>query len=562
MAAQLDEGGYHDATGTDPALMAPAIARHAITAFTRPGDVVLDPDCGAGTTIVEALRSGRHAIGLTGQRRWWRLARTNVTATKAGGVFVDGMVLVLDRRPGTAVAAATAGLTGRVDLLLTTLRPAGSNGDVDGALDRLRSLLSQYRPLVRPGGHVVITCAPQRHSIRHDLLDVPSQIAEIGSASELAPIARCLALTAAVRRRRAYTRATLAQRRAAGRAERALGHPIALPAHHTVLVFRADPEASDPALTQLTPALPVPQRPNRRLAKHGWHRPPPEHTFTHSSGAQPAIAATRAGMHKPQPASAACRPPPTRCKERTVMTTTPERSDSPRRTSRRDDPALYPFLKNRAREPETPRLWRRMREGLADFLTAPYEDDDWHMNGYLAVRGYQRELVRRSRSALRQRTRDGWWLGPAPYGYTLEHHWVEAETGRGGWRHRLIVDELRAPVVALIFAWYLYDKLSERDMVRLLTEQEHPRPADPVSGRLRAWSPGAVRTILNNPVYLGYVVRGRTLRGVDQPPECWTWSQQRRHQVLVEPAVYWAVYNSRFRWGPVQPETDVGREAA
>lgn len=242
LATQLDEAGYHNATGTDPALMTPAIARHAIAAFTQPGDVVLDPDCGAGTTIVEALRFGRHAIGLTGQRRWWQLARTNVTATKARGVFVDGMVLVLDRRPGTAVAAATAGLIGRVDLLLTTLRPAGTTGDVDGALDRLRNLLAQYRPLVRPGGHVVVTCAPRRNPVRHDLLDVPSLIAEIGNAAGLAPVARCLAVTATVKRGRTYTHATLAQRRAAIRAERTLEHPIALSAHHTVLVFRADPD--------------------------------------------------------------------------------------------------------------------------------------------------------------------------------------------------------------------------------------------------------------------------------------------------------------------------------
>ncbi|MEC3974352.1 DNA methyltransferase [Amycolatopsis sp. H20-H5] len=267
MATQLAEGGYHDATGADPALMAPDIAGYAIAAFTRPGDVVLDPDCGAGTTIIEALRCGRHAIGLTAQRRWWRLARANVTATKARGVFVDGMVLVLDRRPGTAAAAETAGLTGRVDLLLTTLRPADQDGDVAGALDRLRSLLSQYRPLVRPGGHVVITCPPQRHPVRHDLLDVPSQIAAAGSAAGLAPVARCLALTATVRRRRAYTRATLAQRRAATRAERALGHPIALSAHHTVLVFRADPEAADPALTQPIPSLPAPHPPHRRARR-------------------------------------------------------------------------------------------------------------------------------------------------------------------------------------------------------------------------------------------------------------------------------------------------------
>ncbi|MFE0024129.1 DNA methyltransferase [Amycolatopsis sp. NPDC059021] len=247
-ATQLVEGGYHQATTTDTALMPPAIAAHAIAALTRPGDIVLDPDCGAGTTVVEALRAGRHAIGLTGQRRWWRLARTNVTATKARGAFVDGMVLILDRRPGTAAAATTAGLTGRVDLLLTALRLT-PQGDVTDTVDRLNILLGQYRPLLRSGGHVVVTCAPARHPERHDLLEVPARIAAAG----LAPIARCLALTARVRRRRVYTHATLAQRRATTRAERALGHPIALPTHHTALVFRAEPDAAASA-----PALPNP----------------------------------------------------------------------------------------------------------------------------------------------------------------------------------------------------------------------------------------------------------------------------------------------------------------
>lgn len=264
---QLEEGGYHEATGTDSALMAPAIARYAISAFTKPGDVVLDPDCGAGTTVVEALRCGRHAIGLTDQRRWWRLARANVTTTKAGGVFVDGMVLVLDRRPGTAVAAATAGLTGRVDLLLTTLRPAGPNSDLEGALNRLHTLLAQYRPLVRPGGHVIVTCSPHRHPVLHELLDVPGQIAAIGTAVGLAPVARCLALTATVRRGNTYTRATFAQRRAVRRAERTLGHPIALPAHHTVLVFQADPEAVDPAMTESIWPSPAPLKLPRRTRR-------------------------------------------------------------------------------------------------------------------------------------------------------------------------------------------------------------------------------------------------------------------------------------------------------
>jgi DNA modification methylase len=33
--------------------MPPAIARHAITAYSQPGELVVDPMCGIGTTPVE-----------------------------------------------------------------------------------------------------------------------------------------------------------------------------------------------------------------------------------------------------------------------------------------------------------------------------------------------------------------------------------------------------------------------------------------------------------------------------------------------------------------------------
>jgi len=42
----------------------PAIPRFAIREFTKPGDLVLDPFCGSGTTLVEAILAGRRAIGL------------------------------------------------------------------------------------------------------------------------------------------------------------------------------------------------------------------------------------------------------------------------------------------------------------------------------------------------------------------------------------------------------------------------------------------------------------------------------------------------------------------
>jgi modification methylase len=252
--AQLTDRDYHPATHTIPPPMAPAIAEYAITTLTQRGDIVLDPNCGTGTTIVEALRAGRHAIGLTTHRRW-HVARSNVTAIKARGALCDGMVLL--RRSSTVAAAQTTGLTGRVGLLLTS---ADTRVDQTTALLRLRTLLHECRPLLRPGGHVVITCAPQRHPTRHDLVDLPGLILTLAAAVGLAPIARCLVLTAKVSGARVLTRA---QRRIATRIERAAGHPIALSAHHTALVFRADPDTAAPAGAHPIPPHSTPPRRHR-----------------------------------------------------------------------------------------------------------------------------------------------------------------------------------------------------------------------------------------------------------------------------------------------------------
>ena len=46
-----------------PAKFPPQLPRHFIAALSAPGDVVLDPMFGSGTTVLEAARSGRRAIG-------------------------------------------------------------------------------------------------------------------------------------------------------------------------------------------------------------------------------------------------------------------------------------------------------------------------------------------------------------------------------------------------------------------------------------------------------------------------------------------------------------------
>ena len=47
-----------------PARFSPSFVHAAIEAFTEPGDLVLDPHVGGGTTLVEAIAAGRHAIGV------------------------------------------------------------------------------------------------------------------------------------------------------------------------------------------------------------------------------------------------------------------------------------------------------------------------------------------------------------------------------------------------------------------------------------------------------------------------------------------------------------------
>lgn len=47
-----------------PARFSPEFARQAILTFSKPGDLVLDPFMGGGTTLVEALATGRNAIGI------------------------------------------------------------------------------------------------------------------------------------------------------------------------------------------------------------------------------------------------------------------------------------------------------------------------------------------------------------------------------------------------------------------------------------------------------------------------------------------------------------------
>jgi hypothetical protein len=66
-----------------PARFSPIFVRKAIELFSRPGDTILDPFCGGGTSIVEAVRLGRRAVGVDVSALAAFLSRTKTTPLSA-----------------------------------------------------------------------------------------------------------------------------------------------------------------------------------------------------------------------------------------------------------------------------------------------------------------------------------------------------------------------------------------------------------------------------------------------------------------------------------------------
>jgi len=92
---------------TRPRLL-PAIAATAIARYTKPGDLVADPMCGIGTTLVEALHLDRHGIGVEYDNRWAAIAAANITHACRQGATGTAEVIGDDARHLPAVWAQRA----------------------------------------------------------------------------------------------------------------------------------------------------------------------------------------------------------------------------------------------------------------------------------------------------------------------------------------------------------------------------------------------------------------------------------------------------------------------
>jgi modification methylase len=260
-AAAQRRGRYVTASAAHPARMLPDLAAHAIGTYTRPGELVADPLAGTGTTLVEAVHAGRHAIGVEYEPGWAALTEANIAHAHGHGGAGHASIVRADATdlpdilPGRYRGQVALVLTsppygrtmhGRVEHRRGPLtRFHNSYGHPDpgnlahrsriGLLDGLTQVLAGCRPLLRPDGLVVITARPWR---RNGLLvDLPGQIIDAAATAGLHPVDRCVALLAAVGDGGHLLPRHSFWQLAVTRQARRNGIPLHLIAHEDVLVF-------------------------------------------------------------------------------------------------------------------------------------------------------------------------------------------------------------------------------------------------------------------------------------------------------------------------------------
>ena len=172
-----------------PAKFPETLAQEFIEFFTRRGSVVLDPMAGTGSTLVAALRLGRHSYGIELNPTYAQIARQVVIEERqALGPAVEGLAAeVLQGDAAQAVALATAHNLPSIDYVLTSppywdmlhargaatqrLRrnspdldviysddpnDLGNVRDYDEFVERLASIYIGLQPLLRPGAYLTI----------------------------------------------------------------------------------------------------------------------------------------------------------------------------------------------------------------------------------------------------------------------------------------------------------------------------------------------------------------------------------------------------------------------
>jgi DNA modification methylase len=153
LAAERPAGSHDDVHFTE-ALVAAVLDQHS-----APGDVVLDPFAGYGTTLVVAGRMGREAVGVELLPERAALARARLTgrARLVTGDARDLTTLVRGPVDLCVTSSPYMTATGHPQNPLTAYETL--DGDYPRYLAELGDVFGQVAALLRPGGHLVLNVA-------------------------------------------------------------------------------------------------------------------------------------------------------------------------------------------------------------------------------------------------------------------------------------------------------------------------------------------------------------------------------------------------------------------
>jgi SAM-dependent methyltransferase len=234
----------------------PALTRRIIEEYSASGDLVVDPACGVGTTLIEAAVVGRRAIGLERDRCSVTTAKKNVRCALEGrrrnlaNVRV-GQPRTLTRRLGDVV--------GTVDLVCTSSALLKDCRRTSGASERSRKAVKEKQAadpemapeeiyagcynLLRPGGILaVVTRSSRRRGV---LADGPGAAVALAKWAGFIYLQHVVAIDATICDgslvAHPFSRQQVALRRSLGR-----GEPAHLITHHDVAVLRR-PTSSESA---------------------------------------------------------------------------------------------------------------------------------------------------------------------------------------------------------------------------------------------------------------------------------------------------------------------------
>ncbi|WP_328469119.1 DNA methyltransferase [Actinoplanes sp. NBC_00393] len=209
-------GRYVAGSTAHPDRMAPDLAATLIRDYTRPGDLVVDPFAGVGTTLIEAAHAGRDALGVDCDPGWVALVRANIALARRNGATGHSRILRGDATElphgvprelrGAASLILTAppssrtmpGRSQRVRASATPPAPPGRSCRRDRVdlIDGITAVLLGCVPLLKPGGLIVLVSTPHP---RDQVLDAASDKIVQQVAADLNVVARRHAAHAVLR---------------------------------------------------------------------------------------------------------------------------------------------------------------------------------------------------------------------------------------------------------------------------------------------------------------------------------------------------------------------------